>query len=42
MTCPHDSVRWLDCEACRDAGETCPVLVCVECGASIPAEEVEW
>jgi hypothetical protein len=32
--CAHLDYRWLDCEDCRDDGETCQEIVCVECGAS--------
>lgn len=26
--------RWLDCAECEEAGETCYLLICVECGAT--------
>lgn len=32
--CKHSEYRWLDCEDCRDSGETCEELICVDCGAS--------
>jgi hypothetical protein len=31
-SCCDSETRWLDCAACRQMGETCPVIVCVECG----------
>ena len=37
--CQHAEWRWLDCEACRDSGDTCDVKVCVECGSSFMGEE---
>ena len=27
--------RYLDCSECKDKGETCPIIVCVDCGATL-------
>lgn len=31
--CCDAETRWLDCADCEKSGETCPVMVCVACGA---------
>ena len=36
-TCCDASVRWLDCAECEEAGETCQLTICVECGADVDA-----
>ncbi len=32
--CRHTFRRWLDCEDCRDAGQSCAEVVCADCGES--------
>ena len=34
-SCCDAVVRWLDCDDCRQAGETCQAIVCVDCGADV-------
>ena len=33
--CCEAVVHWLDCDECSQAGETCEVIVCAECGVDI-------
>ena len=33
--CVNSAWRWLDCAECKEAGETCQMQVCVDCGAEV-------
>ena len=33
--CLNSAWRWLDCQECEEAGETCEMKICVECGKDV-------